>query len=196
MNKPVNNPSNGDLLAALRNGDERALDQIFHDHYAYLCRAVYRVLPDAVMAEDLVQEVFLELWRKRAQLNISQSLRAYLRRAAINRTLNYIRDQKLVVDDEAAMPIHLSSQESNALQQLQAEELEDHLKLAIDRLPERCRLVFGLSRFEGLSNKEIATQLSVSIKTVENQMTKALKLLRSALANYSKFVTLLLVLLW
>ncbi|MEL7222299.1 MAG: RNA polymerase sigma-70 factor [Bacteroidota bacterium] len=172
------------LLIDLQNGDEKALDKLFRAHYAYLCQTVYKVLPDRILAEDLVQEVFYDLWRKREKLNVKQSWRAYLRRAAINRTLNYIRDQKMIVDDESALPFDMSSAEADAGKLMEVDELKADIAQAIESLPERCRLVFGLSRFELMSNKEIAQHLEISIKTVENQMTKALKLLRVRLSDH------------
>jgi RNA polymerase sigma-70 factor (ECF subfamily) len=175
---------NHQLLIALQNGDESALDKLFRTHYSYLCQTVYRVLPDRVLAEDLVQEVFYDLWRKREKLNVQQSWRAYLRRSAINRTLNYIRDQKMIVDDETALPFDMSSEDADAGKLMEVDELKADITQAINALPERCRLVFSLSRFELLSNKEIAQHLDVSIKTVENQMTKALKLLRNRLSDH------------
>lgn len=172
------------LLAALKNGQSSALDELFREHYAYLCQTTFRVLNDKHIAEDLVQEVFYELWRKREKLNINQSVRAYLRRAAVNKTLNYIRAQKMPVDDEAYLPLNLSNKNADAQQKLQAEELKILINEAINLLPERCRLIFTLSRHEQMSNKEIAAKLDLSIKTIENQMTKALKLLKEALSPY------------
>lgn len=185
----LTSPTEETVLAALAQGEEWALDNLFRAHYTYLCQAVFRVIGDRSLAEDLVQEVFYELWRKRSSLTINQSLRAYLKRAAVNRTLNYIRDQRLIVDDESAMPFEVASAQIGALQQLEAEELEVQIESAIRDLPERCRLVFGLSRFEEMSNKEIAAHLDISVKTVENQMTKALRLLREKLSPY---ITILL----
>lgn len=185
-------PTEETVLAALSKGEEWALDNLFRAHYTYLCQAVFRVLGDRNLAEDLVQEVFYEVWRKRATLTINQSLRAYLKRAAVNRTLNYIRDQRLIVDDESAMPFDLASDQVGAVAQLEAEELQTQIEAAISDLPERCRLIFGLSRFEEMSNKEIAAQLAISVKTVENQMTKALRLLREKLTPYMMMVLLVL----
>ena len=172
------------LLSELRSGKEQALDHLFRTHYTFLCQVVFRMIGDANQAEDLVQEVFYELWRKRAQLNINQSIRAYLKRSAVNRTLNFIRDRKLVVDDESALPLDLASSEAGATQQLQAQELQQQIHAAIDELPERCRIVFSLSRFEHFSNQQIADELDISVKTVENQMTKALRYLRERLGPY------------
>lgn len=189
----MTNPSEEAVLAALNAGEEWALDSLFRAHYAYLCQAIFRVIGDRNLAEDLAQDVFYELWRKRASLRISQSIRAYLKRAAINRTLNYIRDQRLLVDDESALPFDLESAQPGAVEQLEAEELQLKIESAIEGLPERCRLVFGLSRFEEMSNKEIATHLEISVKTVENQMTKALRILRTKLTPYLGMLILVIL---
>jgi len=149
-----------------------------------LCETVFSILHDKHIAEDLVQEVFYELWRKRERLQINQSVRAYLRRAAVNKSLNYIRAQKVPVDDETYLPLNLSNKNANAQQKIQAYELKVLINEAIDLLPNRCRLIFTLSRHEEMSNKEIAAHLNLSIKTIENQMTKALKLLKEALSPY------------
>jgi len=123
------------------------------------------------------------LWRKREQLVIEISVSAYLRRATVNKTLNHIRAQKMQFDDNDR-PEEADRQQTNALQQLQLEELEQLLHAAIEQLPERCRLVFSLSRFEQMTYKEIATHLGISIKTVEHQISKALRLLQASVAPY------------
>lgn len=181
------------LLTALNQGEEWALDSLFRAHYTYLCQAVFRVIGDRNLAEDLVQEVFYDMWRKRASLRIHQSVRAYLKRAAINRTLNYIRDQKMIIDDETALPYDLASNQSGAVQLMEAAELKQHIEAAIGELPHRCRMIFGLSRFEEMTNRQIAEQLNISIKTVENQMTKALRILREKLNPYLSTVLLFLM---
>ena len=184
MNNPLPTESDEALLSDLRSGKEQALDSLFRTHYSFLCQVVFRMIGDANQAEDLVQEVFYELWRKREKLQINQSIRAYLKRSAVNRTLNFIRDRKLVVNDESALPLDLASSEAGATQQQQAEELQQQINVAIGELPERCRIVFSLSRFEHMSNQQIADQLDISTKTVENQMTKALRYLRERLSPY------------
>lgn len=181
---PLHQQSEATLLEDLQNGKEEALDSLFRAHYGFLCQVVFRMINDRNLAEDLVQEVFYELWRKREKVRIQQSIRAYLKRSAVNRTLNFIRDRKLVVDDESAIPRELASPEAGAIQQLQAEELQEQIHAAIDALPERCRIVFSLSRFEQMSNQQIADELDISVKTVENQMTKALRFLREKLTPY------------
>lgn len=174
--------SDKQLITSLQNGDDSAMDTLFRRHYSYICRAVYRVLKDNNLAEDIAQEVFLGLWKKRDNLNITTSVQAYLKRAAINKSLNYIRDQKIKFDDEEKMP-PLTNNQSTTQQQLEAEDLQRQINRAIGELPEKCRLVFTLSRFEEMSYQEIANELNISIKTVENQISKALKYLRAALKN-------------
>jgi len=169
-----------ELINSLQKGNEQAMDVLFRRHYSFICRTVYRILKDNNLAEDIAQEVFFGIWKKREQLNISTSVQAYLKRAAINKSLNFIRDQKVKFDDEEKMPV-LTSRQSSTQQQLEADDLQKMIDQAIDALPEKCRLVFTLSRFEEMTYQEIATELNISIKTVENQISKALKYLRVAL---------------
>ena len=176
----------------LAQDSDQAIVLIFRLHYRFICQAVYRVIPDQNLAEDLAQEIFLELWRKRDQLQVNTSLKAYLRRAAVNRSLNYIRDRKISFElDDSQAPI--ASGLPTIGQQLEAEELQRYIDQAIDQLPDRCRVVFVLSRFEQLSYAEIAESLDISVKTVENQISKALKLLRAALGPYLSAALMLLL---
>ncbi len=168
-----------EILSLLRSDSEKAMELMFREYYPFLCKIIVRVLPDAHVAEDLAQEVFFDLWKKRDNFSINTSLKAYLRRAGINRTLNYIRDRKIRWDDEEKIAFQASNL-TDASRKLEGEELQQKIDNAIDQLPERCRLIFSLSRFEEMSYQEIADQLGISIKTVENQMTKALKILREA----------------
>lgn len=169
-------------LASLRKGEQTALRKIFDRHYPLLLGDIYRIIPDQDTCQDLAQEVFVELWRKRDVLDIQISLRAYLRKAAVNRALNYIKvNKKVLLDNFETHPESAGAewQEMPALEE--KKDMEAALHQAIENLPERCRLVFSLSRFENLSHKEIAEKLDISVKTIENQITKAMKLLREAL---------------
>ncbi|WP_394353873.1 RNA polymerase sigma-70 factor [Spirosoma taeanense] len=177
-------PAEQDVLSAIRQGNEQAFEAVFRQHYASLCRYARQFLPDADEAEEEVQIMFLALWEKRDGLFITTSLKSYLFRAVHNRCLNRIKH--LAVRDEhrehtlyagettAESPIHT----------LLGDELADRLQAAIQKLPEQCRLAFTLSRFEELKYGEIADQLGISIKTVENQIGKALRLLRTELSDY------------
>lgn len=171
------------ILGMLPTSDGVAMELMFRKYYAYLCQTVARVLKDEHTAEDLAQEVLFEVWKKRTDINVNTSLRAYLRRAAVNKTLNHIRDRKIRWDDEDKLT-SMASKMAEVSKDLEGQDLEKTIHLAIDQLPERCRLVFTLSRFEDMSNQQIADALSISIKTVENQMTKALKMLKEAIGPF------------
>ncbi len=170
------------MLAA---DDEQAMSLIYRRHYVFLCQVIARILPHGRVAEDIAQEVFFELWKKRKSLQVNISLKAYLRRAGINRSLNHIRDQKIKWEEDDKLPL-LKSTLPETDGQLQGEELQKEIDSAIESLPERRRLVFSLSRFEEMTYQEIANHLGISVKTVENQMTQALKDLRSSLHKWVK----------
>ena len=176
------NYTDKELLELLEKDDGLAITLIFRTYYSYLCKVAYKIVPDSNLAEDLSQEVFFELWRKREQLPAITSLKGYLRRAAVNRALNHIRDHRSRFSDEEPYPQPAGA--ASAVQQLEADELQQRIDQAIDGLPGRCRIVFVLSRFEDLSYQEIADALGISVKTVENQISKALRRLREALGPF------------
>lgn len=174
-------------LAALRMGNERALRQIFDRHYPLLLSDFYRIIPDESTCQDLAQELFVDLWNKRGSLDIRTSLRAYLRKAALNKSLNYLKANRRLLFEEQEDWRHLPDTSAQDQLHLEKQEnLEAALHEAIGQLPEKCRLVFNLSRFEQLSHKEIAEKLGISVKTIENQITKAMKMLRDALNDYGE----------
>lgn len=170
----------------MRSRPLRGFELLFHAYYAEVCRHIYRYIANQSTVEDIAQELFAELWDKRDALNITTSPGAYLHRMAVTRALNYIRDNKKHTHESADSLGHQESSEANAIDIMSASELSEVITKAIDGLPERCRQVFMLSRFEGMSNKEVSEALSVSVKTVENQMTKALKILRKHIEIFRK----------
>ncbi len=190
MHNKEDHPTKEEWALRLKNDPEGTISHLFRDYYPYLYRSAYRVIPDSKIAEDLVQDVFYELWRKRDHLKINISINAYLKRAVVNKALNYIRDQKIKPEGEEGL-VKINDTQLNPLQVVELSELEQRIHQAIKALPERCRLVFSLSRFEEMTYQEIADQLGVSIKTVEHQISKALKLLRQVI---DKSATNLLIL--
>ena len=148
-----------------------------------------KILGDEEDAREVVQKVFLALWEKREEMDLSTSLKSYLFTSVHNRSLNVIRDRKKFSDEEVPEVVG----EWDVSAQIESMELEKKIGEAISGLPEKCREIFELNRFEGLKYGEIADHLGISVKTVENQMSKALKVLREQL---SKYLTLLLWLLF
>ena len=173
----------GDLVARLARGDRAAFEAVFHEHYVSLVRFAEAMLRSREAGEDIVQEVLLNLWRQRENLRIDDSLRAYLYRAVRNRALNSVRNDR--VRREALPDLVKESPEPAASEVgLLEGELEAAVRAAIAQLPPRCREIFELSRFKGLRYVEIAETLGISVKTVETQMGRALKILRERLAPF------------
>ncbi len=171
-------------LKQLSEGDSSAYERIFKAFYPSVYRSALRITKDATIANDACQEVFLELWKNRAKINVTTSLKSYLHRGAVNRSLNIIKSRNRHAGqnlEHVAEPVNKAATPSEVAEY---KELEEYIQEAIHHLPERCRQVFVLSRFEGKKYKEIAQLLGISVKTVENQMLKALKVLRKAVKDY------------
>ncbi|MDZ4681989.1 MAG: RNA polymerase sigma-70 factor [Saprospiraceae bacterium] len=173
-----------DLLRRFKQGDSTALKVLFQQHYGLVCRTISRFISDHVLVEDLSQEVFVRFWEKRGQIEITTSVPAYLRRMAINEGLAWLRRNQRFdqVELTPQTPSAGFSADGEAL--FLHNELNLSIHQAIDGLPPKCRAVFQLSRFEELTYPEIARQMGISVKTVENQMGKALKILRERLKGY------------
>jgi RNA polymerase sigma-70 factor (ECF subfamily) len=186
--KEANLYSDEQIIRLLEQNDSSAIEMLFHKYYDEMCVSVVRMIRDPEQAEDLVQEVFYTLWKNRGKLQINTSIRAYLKRSTVNRTLNFIRDNKKKTASSLDQSLEKDWKNSDydSFQQLQFEELEGKIEQCIQSLPPRCRIVFVLSRNEQLSHKEIAAKLEISEKTVENQIGKALKVLREELKDYLK----------
>jgi RNA polymerase sigma-70 factor (ECF subfamily) len=171
-----------EVLARLRAGDAAAFDAVFRSHYPDLVGFAESILRDRAPAEDVAQDVMLELWRRRENVALETSLRAYLFRATRNRALNHIRHQRVVARLEPELPP--PSHAPVADRAIMEKELRIALARAVATLPEKCREVFELSRVQGLKYAEIAVTLEISVKTVEAQMGKALRVLREQLAQW------------
>ncbi|HEX2608356.1 MAG TPA: RNA polymerase sigma-70 factor [Flavisolibacter sp.] len=180
------------LIALLGKRDEKAFEQVFTSHFRQLHAYAMTLVKEEMAAEEMVQHVFYKLWERSEALSISGSIAAYLYRAVHNESLNYLKHMKVRSAHQLHV-IHRSGQESDmATNQLHLKELEGRLRIALNELPEQCRTIFQLSRFEELRYREIADRLGISVKTVENQMGKALKLLRTKLIDFLILVLLLI----
>lgn len=172
-----------ELLARIRQGDEEAFDTLFRSSYASLVRMAEGMVRLQAVAEEIVQDVLLELWRRREKLAPEGSVQAYLFQATRNRARNYLRHARVEQRGEPQL-IRATSSPPAADEDLTHEEMDAAFRRALDALPERCREVFNMSRVHALRYHEIARGLGVSVKTVEADMSKALRTLRAHLAPW------------
>lgn len=167
-----------------RNSD--TFDLIFREYYTNLSRFAFTYVKDEAVAEEIVQDVFVNLWQKQELKEIA-SIRSFLYISVRNKSLNYLRDHKTrtLHENEFAMELERNLHyEDNAYEHKQLEEL---VKIAIEELPEKCREIFELSRNQNLTYQQIADQLNISTKTVENQIGIAIKKLKIKLHDYMNF---------
>jgi RNA polymerase sigma-70 factor (ECF subfamily) len=180
-------PSDEQLIRQVRSGDDAAFKAVFLAHYASMHRSVERMVRSSHVAAELVHDVFLEIWRRRAEWDPQGVIGSYLHRAARNRALNHLRRERL---DRVTWP-HLrnESNESESREwgnpdaELSSRELRSAILAAVDRLPPRTREVIKLRWERQLSYAEIATVMGISPKTVDAQIRRAIDRLRELLRD-------------
>ncbi|MDR1682131.1 MAG: RNA polymerase sigma-70 factor [Candidatus Symbiothrix sp.] len=167
------------LLNLIRVGDQLAFKHLFETYFTSLCRFMYVYINEKPVVEELALDIFMYVWENRETLRIRISFKAYLFQAARNKCLNELRKEKHIISlDELATDIA-----DTGIMSLESDELYRFVEEAVCALPEKCRTVFQLSRNENLSNQEIASRLNISVKTVEGQITKALKRIKVFLGD-------------
>jgi RNA polymerase sigma-70 factor, ECF subfamily len=169
------------ILQIFHENPGAALGILYDKYFEYLSKEVFFILKDEQDTKDVIQDLFLSLWKNKDLLNhINLSLKQYLKKAAYNKSINKIKTRVQFADwDDDESPLEVEEQHNKIV----AEELESSIIRAIDELPIKCRTVFILSRFEEKTYKEIAIELNISQKTVENQIGKALKILRNKIID-------------
>lgn len=178
-------------VEAVRRGDKRAFKEIFEIYYDHLTRFAFRFLQSGTDAEGVVQDVFLWIWEKREKWHVGGSLKTYLFRAVKHKALDRLRHEEVKKNYNRE---HSRRQEKSVYPETEIEGEIDEEKFtraaqdAIEALPERARIIFKMSRLEGLTYKEIADVLEISPKTVESQMSRALDILRTNLSKYLNIV--------
>ncbi|MDR0892181.1 MAG: RNA polymerase sigma-70 factor [Mediterranea sp.] len=168
------------LLKLIKEGDTHAFRHLFDLYFVALCRYMNLYLKNQQEAEEAALDIFTHFWTHREGIEIKLSLKAYLFQSARNKCLNVIRDRKTTVGLDEAQGQQLAEAESASLE---VEELYLLVREAVCSLPERCAEVFRKSRVEELTNQEIADQMHISVKTVEGQITKALKRIKEFLGD-------------
>ncbi|UYQ92054.1 RNA polymerase sigma-70 factor [Chitinophaga horti] len=167
----------------------REFEQIFKEHHPHCLSFAIHYTGDPLEGEEIVQLVFTQLWEKRAAIAITGSVKSYLFTAIRNTAISQWRKQQVRSGKETDFGLSQSTASDNVIQ---ARELERMLHQALQKLPERCREVFVLSRQQHLKYAEIATVMDISVKTVENQMGKALKILHGELKEYLPLILMLI----
>ena len=163
--------------------DKAAFEEIFRSYFTPLCSFAQKFVQDIDEAKDIVHNVFVNLWNRRDEVDMETSLKSYLFQGVHNRSLNYIRDTKKLVQfdapqNEAELGLYLDAKDH-----LESSEAERRINQALDNLPDKCKEIFLMNRFDGLKYQEIAEKLNISVKTVETQMSRALKTLRERLSD-------------
>lgn len=168
-------------------------DRIYLDNYPALYNYAFTMVNDATLAEEMIHQVFLKILERNEPITIHTSVKSYLYRCVHNECINHMKHQKVKQAWQEHTVNNMKAHTENSPGKLQYQELEQRLRKAINELPEQCRTIFQLSRFEELKYTEIAGQLGISVKTVENQMSKALKRLRTKLADFLPLIFWLLL---
>lgn len=182
--------SDSKIIQRLKVEDKKALTVLYNNYWKVLYISSYNLLKDKEVCEEIIQDVFIDLWNKRKDLEIKVSLQSYLYACVRYKVFAEFRTNK--------MPrVELFEQLNERLQyttpetKMMHKELKKNVNLVVERLPAKCKRVYQLSRHEQLSHKEIAEQLGITVKTVENHITNALRVLRTSLGQVL-FVTLVL----
>ena len=175
--------SDSEIIGRIRQGDKQEFEKLFRSSYVSLVRYAKTMIRDHDAAEEIVQDLFFRLWKDRQEMKIESSLNGYLFKAVHNRALHYIEHQKVVSRHAGEIVAGAELTSEPVTEVIYYNELQARVARVLERLPERCSMIFRMSRFDGMKYNEIADKLAVSLKTVEADMGKALKEFRKALAE-------------
>jgi len=176
-------PGDSEIARRIRKGDKREFESLFRSSYVSLVKYARTLIKDQDTAEEIVQDLFVRLWQEKEKIKIESSLSGYLFRSVHNRCLHYIGHRKVVERHADEMSARTPDATEDPSEILHYKDLQTRIERILERLPERCSTIFCMSRFEGLKYSEIAEKLSVSVKTVEASMGRALKEFRKELAE-------------
>ncbi|RLD76614.1 MAG: RNA polymerase sigma-70 factor [Bacteroidetes bacterium] len=189
----MTNNSDQYLFQKFKSGDKEALELIYKKYYTGLYYHAKKIVGNKTVAKDIVQDNFLKFWESRTSITINTSLSSYLYKSVYNTSLNHLKHSQVIEkhlnhqkEQIEMAKSYFSITKEHGQSILIAKECSQQIDKAIQNLPEKCRAIFKLSRFEGLKNKEIAAELKISINTVQTQISIALKSLRLDLCEYLK----------
>jgi RNA polymerase sigma-70 factor (ECF subfamily) len=176
------------LFSKVTHGDKHSFDILFQKYYSQLVRFAVGYLHDGPSAEEVVQDVFVRIWENAQRIEIETSVLAYLYSSVRNQALNCIKHEKVKKKYEQEQVTVVDSDEYDFEEKVNVKFFRQILTSVVGDLQKKCREIFEMAKFEGLTYDEIAEYLQVSVKTVENQMGIALKKIREVMLPYSKQV--------
>ncbi|MCG8409793.1 MAG: RNA polymerase sigma-70 factor [Bacteroidales bacterium] len=177
------------IVRKIREGNIYEFEVLFKKYYEMLCAFGYKYLENIEQIEEVVQDTFYNIWKNRTNLNIKTSMKSYLYTAVKNNCLQVLRTRSLDIKYENYYKANQSNKSISPIQELNAKELAKIIDKTLNALPERCQKIFRMSRYEGFKYQEIADKLKISVKTVEANMSKALKSFRGELKEYSELIS-------
>jgi RNA polymerase sigma-70 factor (ECF subfamily) len=188
------------LVQQLKNGVDAAYKYLYDQHYQILCHVAAQYVKDDFLAETIVGDVIFHLWEVRETIEINTSVRSYLMTCVRNRCIDYLKSQyhkREVAHSDTGLRdfpvLQYVKDDDYPLGKLLEKELEDEIMNAINRLPDECRRVFNMSRFENRKYEEIAQELKISVNTVKYHIKHALALLHEDLGKYLTMAMMILI---
>jgi RNA polymerase sigma-70 factor (ECF subfamily) len=178
-----------ELFNRIKTGDEFAFESLFKEYYKSLCIFGLKIVKDAILAEEIVEDIFFQLWEKKTTLELNTSVKSYLFKAVYNNSLKHLRHQKIVLNHESQVRSNLESGIQYPENYAETGEIMHIIRKTLEQVPEKTRQIFEQNRYEGLKYNEIAEQMGISVKTVEAHISSILKLFRENLKDY-------LIILW
>jgi RNA polymerase sigma-70 factor (ECF subfamily) len=173
-----------ELFQRIKNDDAKALKILFERYFSALTRFACKFVNDANLAEEIVSDVFLNIWLKKEKIEIKINLRTYVYTAVRNHSLNHLKKNNIHLEDIETVVKENKTSDLNADKFITYEEFQDDIDALLQHLPEKRQIIFRMNRIDGLRYKEIAEILSISIHTVQNQMVAAIKFLTDQHLRY------------
>lgn len=186
MEKHKNYYQDVHYFSRLKAGEEKAFDYFFNQYYSGLCVFANRFLKSSHHSEEVVQEIFLKLWRDRRMIDINSSVKSYLFTAVKNLCIDALKHRKVSHEYIERITNSIPGSKNETWETFVESELYELLEKAVEKLPQECRKIFRDSRFKHIPNREIASSSGLSIKTIENQLTKAIKFIKTELKDSLK----------
>ncbi|MDU1891246.1 MAG: RNA polymerase sigma-70 factor [Dysgonomonas sp.] len=173
------------VIKKIKEGDIKVFEDVFRQYYSSLCFYSFSITGRKDVAEEILQDLFYIIWKEKENLQITYSLKSYLYRAVRNRSLQFCEQRNVQDRYKEEVMLNNEKPDTSPQEQLEYKELEEVINKALIKLPERRRKIFKMHRMEGLKYKEIAEKLSLSVKTIEAEMTKTYQILRKEVDRYT-----------